>query len=35
VQALEDYYKRGDEELMPMPDLEDLKDKYEVEEIKA
>ena len=34
IQALEDYYGRGDEEPMPMPDLEDPKDEYEVEEIK-
>ncbi|KFZ04506.1 hypothetical protein V502_10100, partial [Pseudogymnoascus sp. VKM F-4520 (FW-2644)] len=34
VQALEDYHRRGNEEPMPMPDLEDLEDEYEVEEIK-
>jgi hypothetical protein len=34
VQLLEPYYPRESEEPLPMPDLEDDLDEYEVEEVK-
>jgi hypothetical protein len=34
IQLLEEYYPRDQQELMPMPELEDDPDQYEVEEIR-
>ena len=35
IQVLELYYLREEEELLPMPDLEDDPEEYEVEEIRS
>jgi hypothetical protein len=34
IQLLEPYYGRDEAELLPMPELEDEPDEYEVEEVK-
>ena len=35
IQVLEPYYLREEEELLPIPNLEDDPEEYEVEEIRS